>query len=29
MIASGMIGIAKDLSVALHLYAEKLNEEGK
>ena len=29
MLAGGMIGIAKDLSVALHLYAEKLNEEGK
>lgn len=29
MLAGGMIGIAKDLSIALNLYAEKLNEEGK
>ncbi len=28
MLAGGMIGIVRDLSISLHLYAEKLNEEG-
>lgn len=29
MLAGGLIGIVKDLSISLNLYAEKLNEEGK
>ncbi len=29
MLASGMIGIVKNLSISLNAYAEKLNEEGK
>lgn len=29
MVASGMMGIVKNLSISLNAYAEKLNEEGK
>lgn len=28
MLAGGLVGIVKDLSISLKLYAEKLNEEG-